>query len=149
LSFSYNPGTSAQPKDLVRLLIGDTQSVNHVFEDEEILSAFTVQQMTGFQSSMLYSGSQGQPLPGTPVSVLRVAALLLDALASQKARMSISGLLDAKTDFQAASKQLHAQAEAWREIEDNSGAFMIIETTQTGWGFLDRFWKQIQRQSAQ
>jgi hypothetical protein len=73
--------------------------------------------------------------------------VLLDALASMKARLSITGLLDAKADFQAASKQLHAQAEAWRQVEDNAGAFVIIESAQTSWGFLDRFWRQVQRQT--
>jgi len=145
MSFSYTPGLNAQPKDLVRLLIGDTQELNHIFEDEEITSAFTVQSMT-FQSGARFSAAAGRTLPASPVSVLRVAALLLDALASQKARLSITGLLDAKADFQAASKQLHAQAAAWRQIEDDSGAFVIIEQAGTTWGFLDRWWRQIQRQ---
>lgn len=147
MSFTYNLG--ANPTiDYPRMLIGDTQPTNHIFEDEEITSAYAIQ-AAQFQSSMLYSFGAGQNLPSSPVSYLRVAALLLDALASQKARLAVANLLDAKTDFQAASKQLHAQAEAWREVEDNAGAFMIIEQCTTTWGFLDRFYKQVQRQQAQ
>ena len=147
MGFSYQLG--ANPTiDFPRLLIGDTDTTNHIFEDEEIQSAYIIQ-AAQFQSGMMYSGGAGQNLPRSPVSYLRVAALLLDALASSKARLMVSKLLDANITPGATAKALHDQAQAWRDVEDNSGAFMIIESCQTSFGFLDRFVKQIQRQNAQ
>ena len=147
MGFSYQLG--ANPTiDFPRLLIGDTDTTNHIFEDEEIQSAYIIQ-AAQFQSGMMYSGGAGQNLPSSPVSYLRVAALLLDALASSKARLMVSKLLDANITPGATAKALHDQAQAWRDVEDNSGAFMIIESCQTSFGFLDRFVKQIQRQNAQ
>ena len=147
MGFTYQMG--ANPTiDFVRMLIGDTQDTNHLFEDEEIQSAYIIQ-AAQFQSGMMYSGGAGQNLPSSPVSYLRVAALLLDALASSKARLMVSKLLDANITPGATAKALHDQAQAWRDVEDNSGAFVIIESCYTSFGFLDRFYKQIQRQNAQ
>lgn len=148
MSFSYGLGQNPTI-DYPRLLIGDTQDTNHIFEDEEITSAYNIQAAT-YQSGMLFTPtSPGQPIPQTPVSYLRVAALLLDALAGMKSRMAVNGLLDAKTNFQAASDALRKQANQWREVDDNAGAFMIIEQCVNGWTFLQRFYSQVQRQTAQ
>lgn len=147
MGFTYQLG--ANPTiDFPRLLIGDTEDTNHLFEDEEIQSAYKIQ-AAQFQSSMLYSGGGGQNLPSSPVSYLRVAALLLDALASSKARLMVSKLLDANITPAATSKALHDQAQAWRDVEDNSGAFFVIEQCTTSFGFLQRFYSQVQRQNAQ
>jgi hypothetical protein len=90
----------------------------------------------------------GQNIPTSPVSYLRVSALLLDSLAANKARLaSIKQLLDVKLDSSDASIQLRATACEYRDVEDNSGAFMIIEQVNDEWSFRDRFWKQVQRQS--
>ncbi len=147
MGFTYQLGNNPTI-DFPRMLIGDTNSTNHIFEDEEIQSAYKIQ-AAQFQSSMLYSGGAGQNLPSSPVSYLRVAALLLDALASSKARLLVSKLLDATITPAQTAKALHDQAQAWRDVEDNSGAFMIIESCHTSFGFLDRFYKVIQRQNAQ
>lgn len=141
--FGANPGI-----DFPRMLIGDTQDTDHIFEDSEIQSAYVIQ-AAQFQSSMLYSGGAGQNLPSSPVSYLRVAALLLDALASSKARLIVSKLLDATITPAQTAKALHDQAQAWREVEDNSGAFCIIEQCTTSFNFLSRFYAQVQRQNAQ
>jgi|SRR5579859_4332921 len=147
MSFTYQLG--ANPAiDYVRLLISDTQSVNHIFEDEEITAATAIQAGT-FQSSQLYSGAAGNTLPATPVSYLRIAALLLDALAANKARLaSIKQLLDVRLDSSDAAIQLRATAAEYREVEDNSGAFMIIEQVNDIYSFQERFWKTVQRSSA-
>lgn len=146
MSFSYNLG--ANPAiDYPRLLISDTQATGHIFEDEEITAASAIQGLQ-FQSSMFYSGSGGANLPSSPVSYLRIAALLLDAIASNKSRLaSVKQLLDAKLDSSDAAIQLRATAAEYRQIDDESGAFVIIEQTPTTWAFKDRFWKQWQRQS--
>ena len=147
MSFTYNLGANPVV-DYPRLLIGDTQDQNHIFEDEEIASATALQAAT-FQSSMLYSGPGGRSLPSQPVSYLRVAALLLDCLASSRSRLAgVTKLLDATVDIGKASDSLRKQAQQWREVDDNSGAFMIIEQCPTSFGFMDRFYKQVQRQNA-
>lgn len=149
MGFSYHScdGTNDQV-DLVRLLISDTQSTNHVFEDSEIEGAYRIQALQ-FQSSMFYSGAAGANLPASPVSVLRVAALLIDALATDQARLAaVTQLLDVHLSPDKAAQSLHAQAANWRQVDDESGAFVIIEQCSTEWAFKDRFWKQVQRLSA-
>jgi hypothetical protein len=146
MSFSYQFGANPQI-DYPRLLISDTVDLNHIFEDSEIQAAYLIQQ-SFFQSSMLYSGSSGQYVPASPVSYLRVAALLLDSLAANKSRLSsVTQLLDVKLDPSKASIALRDQAKQYREVDDDSGAFMIIEQCPTVWAFEDRYWKQVQRQS--
>jgi hypothetical protein len=148
LMFTYNncDGTN-NTIDFVRLLISDTQDVNHIFEDSEITGAYQIQGAQ-FQSAQFYSPPMGQNIPTSPVSYLRVSALLLDSLAANKARLaSIKQLLDVKLDSSDASIQLRATACEYRDVEDNSGAFMIIEQVNDEWSFRDRFWKQVQRQS--
>lgn len=145
MSFSYQLGANPQI-DIPRLLISDTQSTNHVFEDQEILMFYVVQQSM-FQSSMQYAGTSGQNLPSNPVSYLRVAALALDSLAANKSRLaSVTELLDVKLSVDKAADQLRKQAAEYRDIEDNAGAFAIIEQTPTVWAFADRYWKGVQRQ---
>lgn len=148
MSFSYNNCDGSQDNiDFVRLLISDTVNTNHIFEDSEITGAYRIQAAT-FQSSQTYSGLNGTDLPTTPVSYFRVAALLLDAIASNKARLSsITQLLDVKLAPSVAAKALRDQAQSYRDVDDNSGAFAIIEQVNTSFSFADRFWSQVQRQA--
>lgn len=146
MSFSYAYG--ANPSiDYIRLLVADTTDLNHVFEDQEIVAATNIQNST-FQSGQFYSGVGGATLPTTATSYLRVAALLLDSLASNKARLSgITQLLDVHMDPSKAAKSLSDQAKNYREVDDNSGAMMIIERVSDDFSFRDRWWKEVQRQS--
>ena len=148
MSFSYTYGANP-PIDYVRLLISDTQDLNHVFEDAEILT-FAAITSGVWQSSMFYSGVDGLPtLPSTPVNYLRTAALALDSLAANKSRLaSIKQLLDVKLDSSDAAIQLRATANEYRTVDDDSMAFVIIEQCNTYSSFVDRFWKQWQRVSA-
>lgn len=143
--FTYQFG--ANPRiDYVRLLIGDTQCENHIFEDAEIESFHQINRLQ-FQSGMFYSGSMGKNLPDPPTSYLRAAAMALDAIAGSRSRMGgVTKLLDVTLDIGKVASSLRDQANQWREIDDNSGAFMIIEQCTTSWGFLQRFYSQIQRQ---
>jgi hypothetical protein len=146
MAFSYQAG--ANPTiDYPRLLISDTVELNHIFEDTEILAAYQIN-ASQFQSSMFFSPPAGRNLPSQPLSYLRCAALLLDALAANKSRLaSIIQLLDVKLNPNLAAKSLRDQAQSYRDTDDNSGAFFIIEQCPTVWAFQDRFWNQIQRQS--
>lgn len=145
MSFSYQSGANPQI-DWPRLLVSDTDSTKPVFSDEEIMSVYAIAGSV-WQSSMTFSGTMGKTLPSTPASPYRIAAILLKSLASNRARLSsILGLLDVKLNPAAAAKALMDQANDWLTLEDNSGAFVMIEQCTTAWSFSDRFWKQVQRQ---
>lgn len=145
MAFTYQFG--ANPAiDYPRLLVSDTVDTGHIFEDAEITAAAAICRAQ-FQSSMRYSGTSGANLPSSPVAYLRVAALLLDMLAANKARLAVTRLLDTEVDFGAVSKALRDQAKEYREIDDNAGAFVIIEQCHTSFSFVDRFYRQIQRQA--
>lgn len=144
--FSYQYGLHPEI-DYPRLLISDTQAENHIFEDSEIQAA-TALQACQFQSGMFYSWPAGRNLPNTPVSYLRVAAILLDALAANKSRLSsVTALLDVQLAPDKAAVALRDQAKQYRELDDDAGAFVIIEQCNNFWSMRDRFWKQVQRQS--
>jgi hypothetical protein len=149
MSFTYSfCDGSNDAIDFPRALIADTQATGHVWEDSEILG-FTRLQAFQYQSSQTFSAPAGSNLPSTPVPYLRVAALLLDAAASNEAKLSATtALLDWKGDRTKAAAALHAQAKALRDLDDEGGAFAIIEQVHTVWSFQDRFWKMVQRQSA-
>lgn len=154
MSFSYGivSGSPNPPIDYVRLLVSDTQEFAadgvtraYIWDDAEILAATNIQSGV-FQSSQFYSGGAGATLPTGHVSYLRVAALLLDALAASRSRLSsVVGLLDVKLDVAKAADALRAQAAQYRQVDDDSGAFAIIEQCPTTWSVYDRFWAQVQR----
>lgn len=132
--------------DRVRVLIPDTDNTRLVFSDNEILAFYAIQAST-FQTGMRYQYPAGASLPSTPVSYFRVAAIALDVLASNNAKLAaIQQVLDIKLGFASAHDALAARAAAYREIDDNSAAFAIAEQTSTQWAFIDRFWRQWQRQ---
>lgn len=145
MSFSYNAGSNPTI-DYPRMLIGDTVDANHIFEDSEILSAYAIQQAT-VSSSMAYTFPGGKALPSSPVSYLRVAAILLKSLASNRSRIMVSKLLDVNITPAQTAKALRDQANDWLDQEDNAGAFAVIEQCNTGWSFIERFVAQIQRQN--
>ena len=142
-SFVDNPNIA-----YVRLLIPDTDPVKIIFQDEEIQAFFAIQQAT-FQSGMFFSGVQGRNLPSLPLSFVRVAALALDTLANTKGKLgNVVKLLDVQLDWKDAASILREGAKTYREVDDNAGAFMIIEQTPTDWAFAQRWWNQFQRQTA-
>jgi hypothetical protein len=132
----------------VRLLIPDTDPTQVLFQDEEINAFYQIQQ-SAFQSGMFFSGVQGRNLPPLPLSYVRVAALALDTLANNKGKLgSVIKLLDVQLDWKDAAAILREGAKTYREVDDNAGAFMIIEQTPTDWAFAQRWWNQFQRQTA-
>lgn len=156
MSFSYNFGANP-PIDYPRLLISDTQQFAadgvtpiYVFEDAEITAATNIE-LAVWQSPQRYSAGGGtNTLAGTNITPWRrIAATLLDSIAANKARLaSITQLLDVKLSPQFAAKALREQAQALRDADDNSGAFVIIEQVNNQFAFRERFWKTIQRQGA-
>ena len=152
MSFSYGFGSNP-PIDYPRMLVADTQQFladgvtrAYIFEDSEI-TAFASIVSSVFQSSMVYDPPQSAQIPTSPVSYVRQAAYMLNALAANKARLAgITALLDVKLSMKDAAKALQDQATAFLELEDNSGAFMVIEQVNDAVSFRDRFWKEVQRQ---
>jgi len=146
--------TTAPAISYVRLLIPDTQFLPNtdppamIFSDQEINAFFQIQGSV-FQSGMFYSGVQGRNIPSLPLSYLRVAALALDSLANNSGKLAnVVRILDVTLSPAAAAKILREGAAEYRRTDDESGAFMIIEQTNTDWAFASRWWAQFQRQSA-
>jgi hypothetical protein len=156
-SFSYGPAASPPtlnpPIDFPRGMIADTVEFNaagqpvYIFSDQEILMFAQIQQSV-FQSLQYYSPPAGQTIQGSPPNYFRLAAMLLRAMAANQAKLAaVQQLLDVKLDASKAATALNAQADAWEEMDDNSGAVMIVEWCNDYFSYRDRFWKQVQRQS--
>jgi hypothetical protein len=96
----------------VRLLVGDTNPQQPIFGDDEITAAGAIQAALSVTSG--------------PVSYLRIAAMLLDALAANKSRLATTKLLDAERDPIASSKALREQAAHYRDVDDISVALVVI-----------------------
>jgi len=152
-TFSYQGGLNP-PIDYPRMMISDTQQYEpdgvtpgYVFADQEIQAATQIV-FSPFQSSQFYTPPQGQYLPqGVVMPWFRIAAQLLDCMAANKAKLaSIKKILDVQLDSSDAAKFLQAQAKAYRDLDDNSGAIFIIEQVQNEWSLYSRYWKQVQRQ---
>ena len=143
MSFTYIPGTTIF---YIRSLIPDTVAPG-IFSDEEITGFQAINSMT-WQSSMYYSYQGGAiNLPCTPSNILRAAAIALNVLAGNSSRLSaVIGLLDVKLSATVGDK-LRKQAQAYLDLDDNSGAFAIFEQTGTVWAFRDRWINQLQRQT--
>ena len=154
-TFSYGYGSNSII-DPIRMLISDTQQYRPdgvtpawIFADQEIMMAYAVQAGT-WQSSQQWSPPVGQQtLPSVPVSPFRVAAILLEALAGNKARLAaIASMLDVRQGNDKAAQELRALAKQYRQNDDESGAFAIIEQVNDVFSFRDRFFRQVMRQQA-
>lgn len=153
-TFTYQGG--ANPAiDYPRMLVSDTVQFGadgttpiFAFYDEEIQSATQIE-LSVWQSGQYWSGPQGiANLGNSPMPWRRIAATLIDCLASNQARISlISQQLDTKLN-PGAVKDMQAQAAALRLADDNSGSFAIVEQCNDYFSFCDRYWKTVQRQSA-
>jgi hypothetical protein len=154
-TYTYNncDGTNF-PIDFVRVLIPDTggnvtlPNNGFIFSDQEILAFMQINQLQGWQTSMFWS-YQGTFLPTYPSNYFRAAALALNSLAGNQARLlALSQLLDVKLqNVQQVVAAIQATAQRYLDMDDNSGAFAIAEQVQTTWNFIDRYWSQVQRQS--
>ncbi len=150
MSFTYNVDTNPAvfyPRLLIPDRVQNPSLGLPVFSDEEIMAFYTIQ-AAQFQSSMFFSPPAGRNLPMSPLSYLRVAALGIDVIANDTAQAAIIvQMMDIKLNGTTASQALAARADNYRKIDDESGAFVVIEQVFTGWGFIDRYWKQVQRQT--
>ena len=150
MSFSFDPTVPCW--SWARILVGDTVQFApngnrvYIFEDQEYAAMATILTQQ-WQSSQFYSPPAGQFLPSQPIPWLRVAALALDSMAANKSYLaSVQELLDVKLDASKSADALRKQAQSYRDQDDNSGAFMIIEQVNDSFSLYDRYWKQVQRQ---
>lgn len=148
MSFTYD-FTTAPLLSQIRLLVADTDSANPVFSDDEVNQALALESSQGlFMSGQASPTANGVAVPTVPqiYSVRRSAALLLDALASNKSRLgAVTKLLDVSLDVGAAAKALREQAQAFRDMEANMGHFAIAEMVEDQFSARERVWKQFLR----
>ncbi len=130
---------------MVRLLVGDTVEVNHIWEDAEVNAMLQMESSQG-----LYIGLTGYTVtPPQVYSTRRAAAALLDGLASNRGRLAGAlKVLDIQIDGKSAAASLRDTAQALRDTEADSGAFAIAEMVENSFTMRERFWNQIARQAA-
>jgi hypothetical protein len=148
VSFTYDP-TSQTPFTVVRLLIPDTDSTKPIYSDAEINIFLYASSSQGIfasgQAATTGNGVANPPIPNV-YSPLFAAALALDSIASNKARLAaISQILDVKLGHDAAAAALHAQAESYRDLERNGGHFAIAEMVVDQFTTRERIYKQLLR----
>lgn len=144
MSFSYD-FTNNPTVATVRLLVSDTSNVSPlpIWQDEEINAALNL-----FSSQNIIIGLSGYS-PAVPVSQVysyrRTAAALLRSLASNKARLTATGILDVKLNAQQAAQALSKIADDYILSEENDGYFAVAEMVQDSFSMRERLWKMLYR----
>lgn len=146
MSFTYGAGSNPTI-DAPRFLVADTQDSGHIFEDEEITMAYSIDKafvfFPGSPSNGYFPASYGTP------SYRRVAACLLDALASNKARVAgMIKALDIQADLGKVAAALKEQANNYRTVDDESATCAFIEVVQDVFTWRQRVLSQWLRQFA-
>lgn len=136
MAFTYD-FTNFPVISTVRLLVSDTNAAQPIFSDDEINGALNVESSQG-----IIVGLSGYS-PSVPVkqvySYRRAAALLLNALAANKARLaSITGLLDVKLDAGKASDALMKLAKQYIDQEASAGYFSVAEIVPNNFSMRER-----------
>lgn len=145
--FTYDFNTAPQLSQ-VRMMIADTDITHPIFDDDEVNNALYLESSQG-----LFVSGQAVPTavsyaPSIPIvySVRRAAALLLDCIASNKAKLAaLSELLDVHLQPEKAAQELRAQAKALRDTEANMGNFAIAEMGDGAFWERERIYKQLLR----
>ncbi len=150
MAFTFSDGNNPiidYPRLLIPDFIDNPPDQPAAFTDGQILAFYQIL-ASQYQSSMFFSGPAYRNLPQQPVSYLRVAAYALQSLAGQASKVaSVTKLLDVSLSPKEAAAALAQRSKDWLEIDDNAGAFAIVEQVCTGWAFQNRFWNQIARQT--
>lgn len=140
-SYSYQYGSNP-PVDYPRLLVADTGPTNWIFADQEILAMSQIQTISCF----VMQGPAGVSSTFGTASYLRTAAGLLDSIASNKARLAGAlKVLDIGIDTTKVAAALKEQAQAYRDQEENNGAFAMVELVYDAFTARERTWKQFLR----
>ncbi len=144
MSFTYDL-TNFPVISTVRLLVFDTNAAQPIFQDAEIQAALNVE-----SAQNVIIGLSGytpvQPPPANIYSYRRAAALLLRALAANKARLAtISGLLDVKLSADRAADALNKTAQQYIDDEASAGFFSVAEMVNNNFSMRERLWKMLYR----
>lgn len=119
MTFSYAAG--ATDRDVVRLLITDTDEAHAIFEDAEIDAFLTLQ-----------GGN-----------VRYAAASALDTIATSQALvLRITQIFDLKVDGTALARALHLRATQLREEADSEDYFDWAELVTSPSQYRERVWNQ-------
>lgn len=147
MSFSYD-FTNNPTVATVRLLVSDASDTPPlpIWQDEEIQAALNMFVSTG--NIVALSGYNPAVVVPQVFSYRRSAALLLRALAGNKARMATVGLLDAKVNGAQAANALRAIADDYVTSEENDGYFAVAELVQDAFSMRERLWKMLYRFNA-
>jgi hypothetical protein len=131
----------------VRMLVADTDFNNPVFSDDEVNAALFLESSQNlYVSGMATPSGAASQVPVQVYSYYRAAALLLDSLAANKARLAaINELLDVHLTAEKASQELRATAKEYRDTEANAGHFAIAEMVGDIFQARERVWKQLLR----
>ncbi len=145
MSFTYD-FTAAPDISTVRLLVSDTDAAHPIFQDVEVTAALNVESSQG-----VIVGLTGYS-PSIPVSQIysyrRSAALLLNALAANKARLaSALKVLDISVDSTKAAAALQQLAKDYIDQEASAGYFSVAEMVQDSFSMRERLWKMLYRQN--
>lgn len=143
MSFTYIPGT---PVFIVRSLIPDTNPAATIFSDEEINSyLWLCSSQALYVSGMATPGGLAPQVPCQVYSYRRAAAMAIDVIASDRARLAtVQQLLDVKIDGGKAQAALHEIAESLRE-QDDLGNFAIVELVYDQFAARERMMNQLLR----
>ncbi len=143
MAFTYQFGANPQI-DYPRMMIFDTDSAHPIFQDSEIMAAYNIVSVFVITPN---TGSGQRPQGNfTPPSYYRVAAILCDMLAANRTRLAGAvKVLDVQTDLSKAADAYRAMAKQYRDTEDNSGAFAIVEMVPNNYAAYERVFKQLLR----
>ena len=130
----------------VRLMVGDTDSNNPIFDDAEIQGALAINSSQNIIVGL--SGYYPPNLTGNVYSYGRTAAMLLNGLSSTKARVLVTKVLDVSVAPESASKALKDLAQGYIDQEVSAGYFSVAEMGQDSFWMRERLWKMLYRQQA-
>lgn len=144
MSFTYD-FTSAPALSQLRLMVGDTDSTQPIFQDAEVNAALQANSSQG-----IIVGLAGfTPTNAIPqiFSYGRAAALLLNSIGATKARLIVKGLLDINIDGAAAAQALQKLGQQYIDQEVSGGFFAVSEMVLDPFSMRERLWKMLYRQN--
>lgn len=144
MSFTYD-FTSAPAISQLRLMVGDTDSTQPIFQDDEINAALSVNSSQGIIVG-LAGFSPANAVPQV-TSYGRAAAMLLNSIGATKARLLVKGLLDVNIDGPAAAAALQKLGQQYIDQEASAGYFAVSEMVQDAFSMRERLWKMLYRQT--
>jgi|SRR5215469_940850 len=145
MAFTYD-WTNAPTIAIIRLMVGDTDSANPIFQDDEINGALNLNSSQNIIVGL--SGYYPPTLSGNVYSYGRAAAMLLNGLSATKARVVVTKVLDVSVNPESASKALKDLAQSYIDQETSAGYFSVAEMGQDSFWMRERLWKMLYRQQA-